>query len=136
MHRSHGVLVKRRQPRRTKVNNTSESHDQIRLCNWMDDNNILYYAIYNEGKRSIGAAIKAVSMGLRSGVPDLCLPIARNGYHGMYLELKRSKGGRISPNQEIWIKALTAQGYYVVVAKGYSCALNEICKYMGINYVT
>ena len=39
----------------------------------------LLHAIPNAGKRSIGAAKYMQAEGLKSGIPDLCLPVARKG---------------------------------------------------------
>ena len=56
----------------------------------------LLYAIPNGGKRAIKTAIALKAQGVKSGVPDMCLPVARGGYHGLYIELKRQKGGTVS----------------------------------------
>lgn len=52
--------------------------------------------------------------GLRPGVPDLLLPVARHGYHGMFIELKV---GDNQPGlaQMDWIGRLVAEGYYCKV---------------------
>lgn len=42
-----------------------------------------FYHIRNEGKPG-----QHSSEGLRAGIPDYCLPVARGGYVGFYLELK------------------------------------------------
>ena len=56
----------------------------------------LLYAIPNGGKRAIKTAIALKAQGVKSGVPDMCLPVARGAYHGLYIELKRQKGGTVS----------------------------------------
>lgn len=66
----------------------------------------LLYAVPN-GQYRQGQRMEA---GMRRGVPDLCLPVARHGYHGLYIELKVA-GGRLSEAQDGWIAALTKQGY-------------------------
>ena len=66
----------------------------------------LLYAIPNGGKRAIKTAIALKAQGVKSGVPDMCLPVARNGYHGLYIELKRQKGGTVSETQKSWLTAL------------------------------
>lgn len=67
--------------------------------------------------------------GVKSGVPDLCLAVARGGYHGLYIEMKR-KGQTTSDNQKKWIAGLKVQGYEVSVA--YSCeeAIEVIKSYL------
>lgn len=74
----------------------------------------LLFAIPNGGKRHWAVAAKLKAEGARAGVPDLFWPIARHGFHGMFLELK------ISPNQptaeqRAWITHLVRQGYWVKV---------------------
>lgn len=54
------------------------------------------------------------SEGLKSGVPDLCLPVARSGYHGLYIELKAGKN-KPTDNQLAWLEVLEAQGYKTAV---------------------
>jgi hypothetical protein len=63
-------------------------------------------------------------------VPDICLPVARTGKHGLYIELKRKSGGRVSDNQAWWIESLAAEGYAVAVCYGLDEAISEITKYI------
>jgi hypothetical protein len=51
-------------------------------------------------------------------------------YCGLYIELKRSKGGTVSPEQKIWMSLLRQQGYQVVVCKGAAAAKLEIERYL------
>lgn len=53
-----------------------------------------------------------VEPGVKGGVPDLMLPVARHGYFGLYMELK-ILGGVLRPEQVEWAAILTEQGYYV-----------------------
>ena len=63
----------------------------------------LLFHVPNGGKRSIAEAARFRRMGVKAGVPDLVLPVARGQYHGLYIELK-AHGGTASPNQKIWIE--------------------------------
>ncbi len=90
----------------------------------------LLYHIPNEGKRLGGAGARAKRQGLRKGVPDLCLPVARGGYHGLYIELKRRRMGRVSDAQRDWLCWLGAEGYRAVVCYGMDAARNEILRYL------
>ncbi len=60
----------------------------------------------------------------------MCLPVARNGYHGLYIELKRQKGGTVSETQKSWITALAEQGYKAVVCRGADEAIGTIKEYL------
>ena len=67
---------------------------------------------------------------MKSGVPDLCLPVARDGNHGLYIELKRQRGGRISEEQVRWIDGLLEQGYAAAICKGWQEAASVIIDYL------
>lgn len=90
----------------------------------------LLYHVPNGGSRRKSEAGRFKAEGVKAGVPDLCLPVARGGYHGMYIELKRKKGGRTSPDQECWMKALRGQGYFVMLCEGWETAAKAIMFYM------
>ena len=74
----------------------------------------LLHAIPNGGKRDIRTAAMLKAEGVKPGVPDICLPVPRGGKHGLYIELKRRKGGTVSKAQEAWIRALMAQGFVII----------------------
>ena len=90
----------------------------------------MLYAIPNGGKRAIKTAIALKAQGVKSGVPDMCLPVSRGGYHGLYIELKRQKGGVVSETQKSWITALAKQGYKAVVCRGADEAIGTIKEYL------
>lgn len=91
-----------------------------------------FYAIPNGGHRSKATAGKMRAEGVRSGVPDYCLPIARDGAHGLYIELKRPTG-RPSAEQESWISDLNAEGYVAKVAVGWWEAWRILATYLNIS---
>ena len=92
----------------------------------------LMHAIPNGGKRDIRTAAKLKAEGVKPGVPDIFLPVPRGGKHGLYIELKRRKGGTVSAAQEAWIRALMHQGYVCTVCHGADEAKNEILAYMAM----
>ena len=91
---------------------------------------LLLYAIPNGGSRNKIEAAHLKAQGVKRGVPDLCLPVARGGYHGLYIEMKRQQGGRVSDEQKWWLGQLRRQGYLTAVAKGAQPALELIMKYI------
>jgi hypothetical protein len=113
----------------------TESAEQAKLVEWADLNRGQYpelsllHAIPNGGYRNITTATRLKAEGVRAGVPDLCLPVARGGYYGLYIELK-AKGGRVQGNQREWLQQLTAQGYKAVVAFGFNEAREIIEEYL------
>jgi hypothetical protein len=90
----------------------------------------LLYAIPNGNWRHKATAGKLKAEGVRRGVPDLCLPVPRGPYHGLYLELKRKGGGKLSRSQHEWLERLAAQGYRAAVAKGAEEAIRELEHYL------
>ena len=90
----------------------------------------LLFAIANGGERHLFVAKKLKAEGVKPGAPDLCLPVARGGYHGLYLELKRRGGGVVSPSQKWWLEKLQEQGYRAVVCYGWNDARETIEDYL------
>ena len=60
------------------------------------------------------------------------MPVPRGNYHGLYIELKRTKGGVISDAQKEWIEMLNGRGYLAVVAKGATEAIKVISDYLNV----
>ena len=86
--------------------------------------------IPNGGLRSKAEAVRFKRIGVKAGVPDLFLPVARGGFHGLWIEMKRQKGGRLSDDQKAWLDALTAEHYLAVRADGAEAACDVIFKYL------
>jgi hypothetical protein len=123
----------------------SEHDDQEALFKWAEWNQAtipelcMLYAIPNGaklpwrknkgGQRYSPEAMKLKAEGLKSGVPDICLPIARASFHGLYIELKFGDN-TTSPQQKKWIDLLRAQGYFAVVAVGWEQAARTILSYL------
>lgn len=73
------------------------------------------FAVPNGGYRTPATAAKIKAEGALPGVSDLILLIARGGYHGLLIEMKKDKG-RQSEAQREWQRLIAADGYkYVVV---------------------
>lgn len=88
------------------------------------------YHIPNGGKRGRAEAIRFKAEGVKAGVPDICLPVARGAWHGLYIELKRREGGRVSTEQAEWIEVLIRQGYQAAVCRGWEEAKETIMNYL------
>jgi len=89
----------------------------------------LLHSIPNGGKRNIREAIRLKKEGALAGVSDVFLPVARGGYHGLYVELK-VKGGVVSRSQRWWIAETTKQGYLAKVCYGWLEAGEVIEEYL------
>ena len=90
----------------------------------------LLHAIPNGGKRGKAEAARMKAAGVKAGVPDMCLPVARGDFHGLYIELKRRKGGRVSPEQAQWLEELSGQGYFCQVCRGWEEAAETLRRYL------
>lgn len=114
-----------------------EAQEQTYLFQWASDMGDLkwpelhfMYAIPNGGSRHKLEAANLKKQGVKSGVPDVMLPVARQGYHGLYIEMKRRRGGTLSADQKNFIKFLQAQGYRVERCNGFHAAADVIEDYM------
>lgn len=113
----------------------SESQEQQTLFQWAAWASGKYpeletiYHIPNEGKRSLATGSKLKAEGLKAGFPDIGLPVAKRGYHGLYIEMKSQKG-RMSPEQKEWQKRLTKYGNLSIVCYGFEEARDAILWYL------
>lgn len=89
----------------------------------------LLHHIPNGGKRNEKEAAHLKRQGVKAGVPDLCLPVARGGYHGLYIELK-IQGNKPTEKQLEFIEALQNQGYKAIVCYGWEEAQIQIEYYL------
>jgi hypothetical protein len=92
----------------------------------------MLFAVPNGGDRHKVVAGKLRAEGVKPGVPDYVLPVARGGFHGLVVELKRERGGRTSGEQEQWIEAFRQQGWRAEVCKGWIQALMVLSDYLGV----
>jgi len=77
----------------------------------------------NEAKR-----LKAA--GYKRGFPDVCVYEPRGAFHGLAIDLKKDKGGRVSTSQKEWLKSLEMRGYKATVAKGFDEAVRVLELYL------
>ena len=94
----------------------------------------LLHHIPNGGSRNKAEAAKFQRMGVKSGIPDLCLPVPKGLYHGLYIEMKRRVSWTLTDAQKDVISKLAAQGYYCEVCPGAEAAIKSItriCKEQG-----
>lgn len=89
----------------------------------------LLYHIPNGGKRDAKTATILKRQGVKAGVPDLHLPVARGGYHGLYIELKVGDN-TTTKKQKDWIRELSKQGYLAVVCYGWDEAAKQLLDYL------
>jgi hypothetical protein len=93
----------------------SEHFEQREVVRWFRQTwpGVRIFAIPNGGHRSMATAGRLKAEGVASGVPDLFVPAWR-----LWVEMKRSKGGSLSPEQKDWIAYLENVKYWCIVGKG------------------
>ena len=101
----------------------SEHLEQVRLVSWFRKTypDVRIFAIPNGGARTGSKGMKFKAEGVSPGVPDLFIPA-----WGMWVEMKRQKGGTVSPEQKDWIAYLDDCGYQCIVGKGFEDAKRQI----------
>lgn len=129
-------MERRRSRRRSNVS-PLEAKEQKFLFQWAENMSVLkwpelrlMYHVPNGGSRNSIEAANLKAQGVKPGVPDVFLPVARKGFHGLYIEMKRRRGGILSKHQKEYIEALKEQGYRVEVCKGFHAAADVIEDYM------
>ena len=101
----------------------SEHVEQSMLVQWFRRSypNVLIFAIPNGGARSKATAGKLKVEGVVPGIPDLFVPEWK-----LWIEMKRTKGGSLSPEQNLMHLHLRGLFYKVLVAKGFEDAKQQI----------
>jgi hypothetical protein len=67
--------------------------------------------------------------GVLPGVCDLCLPIVRGGYHGLYMEVKEGKKP-VTEEQKAFIAHVQAEGYKVIVVRSAQQGIDAVIEYL------
>jgi 5-methylcytosine-specific restriction endonuclease McrA len=112
-----------------------EDDHQMMLISWAAENQKRYkelvflHHIPNGGYRTKREALKFKKLGVKPGVPDLFLSVPRNGFHGLFIELKVGRN-RATPEQMAWIDALNSNGYLACVCVGWEQARDVIVEYL------
>lgn len=89
----------------------------------------LMFHIANEGKRSVHTGAELKRAGLKKGVPDVMLPVARKKYNGLAIELKAGKN-KPTEDQKKWLRGLAKEGWLCYVCWGYEAAATVLGDYM------
>jgi hypothetical protein len=106
---------------------------QINLINWFKyewpelSDDIHHFA--NERKCSFQQGLHLKRMGVTPGVSDIFLGISADGYHGLWIELKTSKG-KLSDDQIAFIHKKNQRGYFAVAVWGLETAQEVIKCYL------
>lgn len=101
----------------------TEHEEQREFVRWfrMLYRGVRIHSIPTGGHRHIAVAAKMKAEGATPGVPDLFIPEWR-----LWVEMKRTQGGVVSPEQKDWINYLQNVGYRAIVCKGADDAKKQI----------
>lgn len=108
----------------------TEAQEQQAVVEYCELAHIPVFHIPNGGWRHEHTGAQLKRQGVRPGVPDLCIPVARGGFHGLYIEMKRAKGGRLTEAQRGWLDLLRRQGYCAECCHGAGEAIDLLRRYM------
>lgn len=109
-----------------------ERDEQLEFIHYINSH---YKGVYvnhsaNEGSRKPHYVEFLKQMGMRPGHPDIEIMVPNEKYHGLFIEMKRQKGGAVSEAQKKCIAELNANGYRAVVCRGAAEAKKELDEYM------
>jgi VRR-NUC domain-containing protein len=79
----------------------------------------------NEGKRSPRYGKLMKDLGMRAGVSDLFIPMARHGFIGAWIEIKTSKG-IVSVAQKDFLSDMEQLGHFTTICRSIEEGINTI----------
>lgn len=93
------------------------------------------FAIPNGGLRDKITAARLKAEGVREGVSDIFLPVARGHWHGLFIEMKKrairdQREGRPTPAQVQFINNVRAEGFGASVCVGWEKAAQVLIQYL------
>lgn len=118
----------------------TENQHQMAVIKWSQQASVrqkwpelkLLFHIPNERKCTPLQGKNLQRMGVKRGVPDLCLPVPRGRYHGLYIEMK-TETGRASGDQKWWGEQLSVEGYFWEVCHGWESAARVLEWYLSLS---
>lgn len=118
-----------------------EFHHQCALVSWFNQScpklSDLLISQPNGGYRNTIEAFNIKRSGGKAGIPDLFLAIPRNGFSGLWIELKSPMDSKTKPkvseSQKKYIQLLNEIGYRAVVCYGWDQARLEIMDYLNLH---
>lgn len=128
-------------PRRLKrvvpAKATPEHDHQVALFRWAAIHEKvrpelkMLFAVPNGGHRHKAVAGKLKAEGVKAGVEDVFLDVARGGYHGLRIEMKAGKN-KPTLEQKDWMARHNAEGYLAIICYGWEEAKKVIERYLDL----
>jgi hypothetical protein len=107
--------------------NPKEEVDHMAVAQYLNTLGLFWLHIPNEGKRKASTGAKLKRLGLLGGAADIIIfdaPPLHPCAKGVALELKRTKGGSTSEDQEKFLEKMGNRGWITHVAHGANAALD------------
>jgi hypothetical protein len=92
----------------------TEEQEQRAVAQFLDLIGVVWFHPANGGMRNKIVAAKLKGQGVKAGVPDIIIlspPPANPKAKGVAIELKRLKGGSLSPEQRRWLVDMDDLGW-------------------------
>lgn len=129
------AVAKTGEPIKLKRRNAQpEAIEQAKVIAWAraSERNYPYLQLLhcslNGVKMTKAQAGRAIAQGMLSGVPDLFLPVPKNGYHGLFIEMKYGSN-KVTENQEKFLQNAANVGFAVSVCYSAQEAIKRIEDY-------
>ena len=104
--------------------NNEEYEEQKCVVQYLEMKHIKFTSIPNSTFTSIGARVRNKMSGLRKGLPDMLMIINKRL---VFIEMKKKKGGVVSPEQLEWMSRLNeCESVYCYVCEGFESAKEKI----------
>lgn len=107
----------------------TEDDEQRAVVQWLEVHRVEFAHVPNGGYRTRVEAAIFRGLGVKRGVPDLIIfdrPPALPGAPAAAIEMKRRKGGVVSPEQREWLEKLRQRGWAVAVCEGADQAIRVL----------
>lgn len=129
-----------RRPRGPRLPSAPEAVEQAALFAWAEIASgrtpelAELFATMNGARVSMRTAVKMKAQGNKAGIEDVLLLVARGGWHGLLIELKRTDAvpSDTKPAQRAWHATHTRRGYRVEVCKGWEAARVVLLAYLAL----
>lgn len=108
---------------------STEHSEQVGFCHWFACKfpGVVMFSIPNGELRAKSVAVRLKKEGLTKGVPDLFIPRWK-----LFVEMKRSDGGRVSDEQFKMMMYLKECGYEVIIGYGAEDASRKVLDFMKV----
>ena len=131
-------VPKKARPSRSRKNEV-EGEEQAELikrfrAEYPDVGELLIHVPNGGYRKNAFEGYRLKSQGVRAGVSDLFLPVARGGFFGLWIEFKAAppNDAAVSDKQQEWVDLMQAQGYAAHICLGVEAAMQVLAEYLAL----